>query len=343
MHERFKEDCRHEGRRKLNVVRILADAFRDIQEHGIATGTDFAEGWMAPIYKEKGELSQIVNYRPITLLNTDYKLLTKVLALRLASVATDIIHPAQAGFMPGRRLRDQTQLAKVVIEWTEVAEVNGALVALDQEKAYDKIAHDYLWAILDKFGIPKQFSNIVKALYGQARTSVAINGVTSEPYVIYRGVRQGDPLSCLLFDLAIEPLSEMIRSSELEGINVPQVIEAIKAKLFADDTAVYLGEADSFETLQRILDLWCSAAKAKFNINKTEIIPLGTKQFRAEMIQQHRELGQWKDYPPNARMAAEGEQVRILGAFIGNGIDPSRAWDAKIAKVTEAMGGPGKV
>ena len=69
---------------------------------------------MAPIYKEKGEKTKIDNYRPITLLNKDYKILTKIMANRLGTVAPDIVHPAQAGFVPGRHLRNHTQLARLM-------------------------------------------------------------------------------------------------------------------------------------------------------------------------------------------------------------------------------------
>ncbi|KAL1941850.1 hypothetical protein VTO73DRAFT_6850 [Trametes versicolor] len=89
LHARYVEDSRHPSRASgaVNVVKLLAAAFVDIQRHGVCAETGFAEGWMSPIYKEKGELTKVVNYRPIMLLNADYKLLTKVMAIRLAAVA----------------------------------------------------------------------------------------------------------------------------------------------------------------------------------------------------------------------------------------------------------------
>ncbi|OJT01797.1 Transposon TX1 uncharacterized 149 kDa protein [Trametes pubescens] len=337
MHARYVEDARHQERGAFNVLTVLQRAFEDISVHGVAAESTFAQGWMSPIYKEKGELTKVVNYRPITLLNTDYKLLTKILAVRLAVVAQDIVHPAQAGFVPGRKLHDHTQLARMMMEWAEAMEENGAIVALDQEKAYDKISHDYLWRVLAKFGIPQEFTNIVRALYSSAVTSVAINGVTSKTYRIYRGVRQGDPLSCLLFDLAIEPLSAMIRKSPIHGFNIPNSTVALKATLFADDTTVYLSAADDFSALQRVLDIWCSAAKAKFNIKKTEIIPIGSKEHRREMAETYQTTGSWQNYPRGVHVVTDGVAVRILGAFMGNRVQQCEVWSTKLEKVSKAL------
>lgn len=181
---------------KCNIIKVLTRVFNDIEMNGMQPGSGFSDGWMCPIYK-KGDKENIANYRPITILNTDYKIFTKALSEKLACVAPDIIHSDQAGFVRGRSIFDQVKLAKLMVDYGETKEVRGAIVALDQEKAYDKIMHLYLWKVLEKFKFPNHFIRTIKALYENAETSVIINGVVSTPFRVIRGVRQGDPLSCL--------------------------------------------------------------------------------------------------------------------------------------------------
>jgi hypothetical protein len=164
---------------------------------------------MCPIYKKK-DRTKIENYRPITLLNTDYKIMTKALATQLATHACDLIHPDQSGFVPTRSIFDPIRLAETMSAYADYMEENGAVIALDQEKAYDKVDHHYLIETLRTFQLPDLFINTISALYEHAKTSIIINGVCSTPYLVTRGVRQGDPLSCLLFNLAIEPLATYI-------------------------------------------------------------------------------------------------------------------------------------
>jgi hypothetical protein len=172
----------------------------------MAAKTDFSIGWMCPIYK-KNDRNEIANYRPIIILNSDYKIMTKVLTQRLGQVASTLLHKSQAGFVPGISISEQTKLIELMINYAEASEQNGVIFALDQEKAYDKIAHDYLWKVLKAFGIPEKFITTVKALYHKAETQIMINGHLSSKFKVTRGVQQGDPMSCLLFNLAIEPLA----------------------------------------------------------------------------------------------------------------------------------------
>ncbi|KAF5335270.1 hypothetical protein D9758_016226 [Tetrapyrgos nigripes] len=93
----------------FDVVQLLTAAYNDIEEFGVHPSTKFAAGWMCPLYK-KNDKTEIANYRPITILNTDYKIMTKVLAMRLAHAAPELLHESQAGFVPGRLITDQTKL-----------------------------------------------------------------------------------------------------------------------------------------------------------------------------------------------------------------------------------------
>ncbi|KAJ3480915.1 hypothetical protein NLI96_g8028 [Meripilus lineatus] len=320
----------------FDVVGTLTKVYNDIEKHGVDPKTNFSEGWICPIYKKKDN-TEITNYRPITLLNSDYKILTKCIATRLLTIAPTIIHPNQAGFVPGRSIADQVRLLKLIINNAEVTEENGVIIALDQEKAYDRFRHDYLWRVLGAFRIPEELVQTIRNLYENAKSVVIINGVKSEPFDITRGVRQGDAMSCPLSIMAIKPLVEALRVSNLKGIEIPGVIEKIITTLFADDTTVYLSEEDKLEDLTRILDQWCLAAGSKFNREKTEIIPIGTSEFRTNLIQS-RKIGQQQDrIPDSIHIAKDGEAIRSLGAWIGNGIDQHAPWTATLDKIAKAL------
>ena len=155
--------------------------------------------------------------------------------------------------MKGRKIKDQTELVQLMLDRCEAFEKNGVIVCLDQEKAYDKIRHDFIWKILQKLNFPEHFIKTIKTLYENDKTTVVINGVLSEMYMITRGVRQGDPLFCHIFNLAIESLASMFRQSALVGFKIKREVERLVTTLFADDTTVYLSEQDSFDDLQLIL------------------------------------------------------------------------------------------
>lgn len=155
-----EEDNREDREPTFDVANYLTILYNDIEDHGMVPDTNFVEGWLCPIYK-KGDRTNIGNYRPITILNTDYKIYTKTIVNKLTKTTPDIIHLDQAGFMRGRCIEDQTELAHMVIVWREKKETNGMIVCLDQEKAYDKIRHAFLWVTLKKFGFPKKFINTV--------------------------------------------------------------------------------------------------------------------------------------------------------------------------------------
>ncbi|KAE9385265.1 hypothetical protein BT96DRAFT_960773 [Gymnopus androsaceus JB14] len=137
----------------------------------------------------------------------------------------------------------------------------------------------------------------------------------------------------------------MIRESDLKGYKIPQEKERLIVNLFADDTSAFLDAADKFEDLQTLLDKWCFASGAKFNIGKTNIIPIGVEEYCKEVILTRRTGPNMTPLPANLHIAVIGEAVRILGAWFGNKIDAEHIWAPVMEKIDThlarwARGGP---
>src|SRR5258707_12839190 len=103
----------------FNIIKVLILVFRDIQTHSINEKSDFALGWMCPIYKKK-DRTEISNYRPITLLNSDYKILTKVLAIQLFDEINKMVQNDQTGFIRKRYIKNNIREAKTIINNEEL-------------------------------------------------------------------------------------------------------------------------------------------------------------------------------------------------------------------------------
>ena len=98
---------------------------------------------------------------------------------------------------------DNVKLVQVIIDWTRQENHKLYIGLLDQEKAYDSVDHDYLLKALSKIGVPRSLIMAIRGFYCDAQSTIMINGTESKPFRMERGVRQGDPLSCLLFNIVI--------------------------------------------------------------------------------------------------------------------------------------------
>jgi hypothetical protein len=331
------EEAQKLGKPGFNIVGVLTAVFNDIQKYGVEPHTEFTKGWMCPMYKKK-DRTAIENYRPITLLNTDYKLLTKGLALQLIDAIKLMVHKDQAGFIPRRSIFNHIRLTKIMLQYVEAMEQNGAVIALDQEKAYDRISHDYLWRTLEAFEMPQYFIKTMKALYKSVQTTVMINGERGSPFPVNRGVRQGDPISCFLFDIGIEPLACMIRNKRtLKGFPIPGTENKLIINLFADDTVLYTSAEDKLADVLSILDRWCLASGAKFNKEKTEIIPIGTTRHRERVARTRKINPEDQPIDNDVHIAADGEAIRSLGAWIGNKAHDTAPWETIIDNVSKHL------
>ena len=152
---------------------------------------------------KKGDLYELKNWSPVALLCADYKILAKVLSNRLKSHLDLIVHKDQKYCVPGRSLTDKLFLIRDMLDLSKRSNVNFGLVSLDQEKAFDRVVHEYLFNVM--FGFGERFLTFVKMLYAGASCMVKVEGGLSRPVWVRQGIRQGCPLSGQLYTLAIEP------------------------------------------------------------------------------------------------------------------------------------------
>ncbi len=170
----------------FDIIAFLKAAYNDIEHHGIMEKS-LLEGWLCPIYKKKDH-HEIANYRPITVLNAEYKIPTTAIMGKLSQIAPKLENKCQAAFIKGHSIYDQIDLVTRMTDLCEITNQDGAIITLDQEKAYDKIRHDYLWKVLESMNIPLSLVKTIKSLYSEAETTVILNGEMSNKFQVSRGV-----------------------------------------------------------------------------------------------------------------------------------------------------------
>lgn len=223
------------------------------------------------------------SYRPISLLCCDAKLFTKIFALRMNKVIALVIHPDQVGFVQGRTSSDSSRRLLHLIWKSQHLNCPIAALSLDAEKAFDRVCWSYLHYALKGFGFGTQFQEVIKMIYANPKAVVTTNGMRSSQFTLERGTKQGDPLSPLLFIIALEPLAQAIRQSDkIKGISMGG--RDNKLLIYADDILLLL--SDPHESLPPLLDLINEFSKIsgyKINWTKCEIMPLSKLCYKTQI------------------------------------------------------------
>ena len=174
------------------------------------------------------------NYRPITLVNADYKIISKTIARRMAKVLPELIHPDQT-CVPGRDISTNIHVLRDVVEYCDGTDTEGALLFLDQEKCFDRVEHGFIFRVMAKMGYGEDFIKWVRIFYNGVHSRVLINGEMSDLVQIGRGNRQGDSPSSHIYVMVAEVLACQIRRNpDIRGIKVAGTEKKVAG--FADDT-----------------------------------------------------------------------------------------------------------
>ncbi|CAM4598561.1 unnamed protein product [Lepidochelys olivacea] len=223
---------------------------------------------------KKGDLRDLRNWRPLSLLSTDYKIVAKAISLRLGSVMADVIHPDQTYTVPGRSIFDNLFLVRDLLELGRRDGLSFALLSLDQEKAFDRVDHGYLLSTLRAFGFGPQFVSFLRVLYASAECLVRLNWTLTEPVSFGRGVRQGCPLSGQLYALAIEPFLCLLRR-RLTGLVLREPELRLVLSAYADDVLLVVQDPGDLARVEACQAIFSAASSARVNWVKSSGLAVG--------------------------------------------------------------------
>ena len=244
--------------------------------------TEWLNGLIVPIYKNKGEKTDPGNYRGITLLSCSAKFFTAVLneRLRQFSDICNILLKNQAGFRPDHSTTDHIFVLKTLSDLIRHRKRKLFCAFVDYEKAFDKVWHLGLWTKLLRYGIGGKLILVLVNMYKGITSCISANQSISTPFSIHQGVRQGENLSPFLFALYVNDLEDFLKKEkgctpvDLEIGFDDRISEYLKILLilYADDTVIF---ADSEINLQKALDgleLYCKKWRLSINCSKTKVM-----------------------------------------------------------------------
>jgi hypothetical protein len=232
---------------------------------------------------KKQNALNIRDFRPISLIGSVYKILAKVLANRLRKVLDGLVSESQNAFVGGRQTLDSVLIANECLDSRLKSHIPGVMCKLDIEKAYDHVNWDCLLHLLDRMGFGSKWKMWIRTCISTVRFSIMVNGSPSGFFGSSRGIRQGDPLSPLLFLLVMEVLSRMLSRMEEAGLirgfkaGKPQEEGiSISHLLFADDTIVFCdADPEQLLHLRMVLSCFEAATGLGVNMSKSELVPVG--------------------------------------------------------------------
>ena len=179
-------------------------------------------GLLTLLFK-KGERALLSNWIPISLLNTDYKILAKALSVRLSKVLANIGSDDQTCGVPGRTILNNVFILRDLVVICKQKNIPAAIINIDQMKAFDRVNWSFMYKMPRAFGFKDNFAQWIQLLYNGAKSIVEVNGFLSDPFHTQRGVRQGDPLSQLPYILIAEVFAISVCSDpNIKGIPVAQ-------------------------------------------------------------------------------------------------------------------------
>ena len=245
----------------------------------------FVQSWILPclnsnfltLIPKSPNADTIKQFRPIALANFIFKIIPKILSERIALIVPKIISPHQNGFIRGRSIHHCIGLTSECFNLLDTKRKGGNVaIKIDIAKAFDTLDWNFLLKVLHAFGFNQTFIGWVHTILQSAKLSILINGTPCGYFSCKRGVRQGDPLSPILFCLAEEVLSRylsiVMESSLIHPMAGPTGVTMPSHTLFADDVMLFCrGDNNNLKMVLKILNDYGNASRQVMNYSKSKV------------------------------------------------------------------------
>ncbi|KAM0925313.1 hypothetical protein ACQ4PT_004285 [Festuca glaucescens] len=226
---------------------------------------------------KKAGATELKDFRPISLVHSFARLLTKVLARRLAPRMHELVDKNQTAFIRDRCIQDNFLLVKESGKLLHHRNIPSLLLKVDVAKAFDSISWPFLFSVLRQRGFGRRWLRWIALLLRSASTSVLVNGSAGDAFRHGRGLRQGDPISPLLFGIAMDVLSAMFRTAERSGFLAD--LSAIglhhRVSLYADDIVIFTKpDPAELAAVWEVLGCFGMTSGLRANFTKSSAAPI---------------------------------------------------------------------
>ena len=259
---------------------LLKGTFFDSVKYSFQVGflsTSQRQAIIKLIEKKDKDKRFISNWRPISLLNVDTKIISKCLAFRLVPILPSIISSDQTAYVKNRFIGESIRLISDILELSNSKNLSGYILTADLEKAFDSIDHTFLMSCLKKFGFGPKFLQWVKILLSKNESCVMNGGTTTKYFALNRGARQGDPIAAYFFIIVLEIFFIMIRSND--KINHMKIFDfSYILAAYADDTTFFVADSNSIVEIYNTFSIFSTFSGLKLNNSKCEICGIGVKK-----------------------------------------------------------------
>ncbi|GJW72993.1 RNA-directed DNA polymerase, eukaryota, reverse transcriptase zinc-binding domain protein [Tanacetum coccineum] len=245
------------------------------------------------------------DFRPISLIGSQYKIIAKILANCLSRVVSSVVGDVQMAYIKEHQIIDGPLMVEEIIAWVKKYKKRVMFLKLDFEKAFDSLSWSFLFSVLEQMGFSSKWRAWIHSYLDSAFASVLVNGSPTKEFKIQRGIRQGDPLSPFLFILAFEALNVALPKATNKNI-----FRGIK------------WSRDNAKNLSRILTCFYLASGLKVNLNKSKLfgigLPIGANMSRCfnwnPLVERfHKRLSKWK-----SKALSIGGSLTLIKSVLGS-------------------------